>query len=438
MKRRINEDFVIVINSEPKGQSLKVDFLPIEKLFKSEFDEFQRLLSLSLPIRSVIKKFTNFKFLLGYYDYCEVISSPYQGVPNYSNYGGLRKLLSYQKEDLIEFFTTRLNAYRIENTYILVGSSINKGQVLAFSHKRVGWTAEPFHLSDKFQIQFNTNFGYGNKSYFYLVIQYKNITVIPYSDWIIYKNASIYEILGYTRKYQLKDESWLSAMEDCKNLYNLSISDESKFVEKHIIDEAKKMVEGLKNIMKYDKFKLLYLNKDETTIKYEGYKIIEYRAEKVSGALKFITHLKNFSAIRDISDIINELKNINKELLPILKREHELITERLNKIEPDLVRLELIVKNLEDRYKKITTRHNEINDQLHKKYKTNYDKKDRTEEIEKLLLKEMPNWRTENEEYYNIHKEYNPLKQEKNKLTPSKEAIEKYIIEIDNYFEHNR
>jgi len=438
MQEKINVNCLVVLKPEPNSNCLKLDYLEIAQLFNRELAEFQNDLETGKPIKITLRKFKDFYYLLEYYDYCKEIVASYQGIPDYSGYKGVRHLLSEPKEDLVKFVTTRVMAHRIERTYSIAESLIKEEEILAYSHRKVGWSAKPFQISDRFKIQFNTNFGYGYVSYFYLVVKYENIIIIPYSDWIIYHNASIYEIQRYTRKYPLKDESWIEGMEDCKSLYNLSVSDNNQFIERYIIQEAQKMVEGLKKIMLYSEFQLLNLNKDAITIKKEGYKIIEYRAEKVSGALKFIVHLKNFSSVKGISEIISEIKTINQELLPVIKQELELLTDRLNKIEPELTRLKPILERLNERYSLILTKHNEIDYELHEKYQENYGNKDRTKEIEKLLTKAFPNWKTEEKEYFETHNNsYNPLKMEMDKLKPVKESIEKYLNEIEQYLKNN-
>lgn len=438
MQGKINDDYLVVLKAGPNAKYLKVDFLTIEKLFEAELAEFRSALKSSTPVKNILSQFKDFHYLLNYYDYCEVIANPYQGLANYSNYKGIRYLLTCLNENLEMFVTTRLKAYRIEKAYSMAGSLIEKEKILAFSHRKVGWSAKPFRIGNIFEITFNTNFGYGYVSYFYLVIKYRDILIIPYSDWIIYNNAGIYEIQSYTRKYKLKDESWVQAMEECRILYNLAVSDEDQFIEKYITQEAIKMVEGLKKILQYNEFKLLDLNRDVLTLKKEGYQIIEYRAEKVSGALKFISNLNNFKAKKGISEIIKEIKTLNKEIIPVIKRELELINKRLDDIEPELLRLAPIVEMLKERSYNILTTHNKINDELHKKYKNNYGKKDRIEEKERLLTKELPNWKAHDNEYFEIHNcKYNPLKIEVGKLKLSKKAIERFLNEIENYFKNN-
>jgi hypothetical protein len=380
---------------------------------------------------------------LEWFDYSEDISTSYEDIPNLLYFRRLHNFLSKRKEDIIEEFALRVKAYRIEKTYNTANLLIDKGKALAFSHRKIGWTSLPFNLNEKFQVQFNTNFGYGYVSYFYLVVKYKDIIIIPYSDWVVYKNAGIYEIQCYTKKYLVKDESWLETMEDCKNLFNLSKLNEKKFIEKYIIDEAKVMVDGLKSIMKYNEFKLLRLDKDIVTLKMDGYKIIEYRGEKISGALKFISHLTNFNDNQEIMEIIKEIKNINLELLPILQRENELLTERIKEIEPEYTRLKPIVERLSEESNKITRRKNKILDDLEDKYdyKNNTDKislKDILRERDYQLSKEIPDWEKRSNEYFRIHNQFfNPLRTELEKLKPVKETIHKYMIEIENYFSKN-
>lgn len=438
MENKINEDCLIILKPKPYTKYIEFEFFKIEKVLERELYMFEYDLNSNIPRKEIIRKNKGLRYLLEFFDYGETIANSYQGTPDYTGFKGGRYLLTTSIETLVEFVKKRINAFRIEKTYSIVEKLIDQGKAYAYSHRKVGWTAKPFQINNEFQIQFNTNFGYGYVSYFYLKIEYKNITIIPYSDWIVYRNANIFEIQRYTRKYQVKDDSWLQAMEDCKTLFNLAISNENQFIEKYIIQEAKKMVEGLKKILQYNEFKLFNLNKDEITLKLDGFKIIEYRAEKISGALQFISHLINFKSNEEISNLINEIQTINKEILPILKRELELITNRLNEIEPKLLRLEPIVESLRERANIILKKHNEINDRLHEKYKSNYGKKDRKNEIDKLLTQAFPNWKAESDEYFEVHnKKYNPLKQEFKKLEPVKVSINKYLKEIEDYFKQN-
>jgi hypothetical protein len=440
---KINEDFIIILKSEEKNGFLVVDFLPIKKLLKNKYKDFIKEINSDTSAITTLRKFVKFKFLLEWFDYSEDISTSYEDIPNLLYFRRLHNFLSKRKEDIIEEFALRVKAYRIEKTYNTANLLIDKGKALAFSHRKIGWTSLPFNLNEKFQVQFNTNFGYGYVSYFYLVVKYKDIIIIPYSDWVVYKNAGIYEIQCYTKKYLVKDESWLETMEDCKNLFNLSKLNEKKFIEKYIIDEAKVMVDGLKSIMKYNEFKLLRLDKDIVTLKMDGYKIIEYRGEKISGALKFISHLTNFNDNQEIMEIIKEIKNINLELLPILQRENELLTERIKEIEPEYTRLKPIVERLSEESNKITRRKNKILDDLEDKYdyKNNTDKislKDILRERDYQLSKEIPDWEKRSNEYFRIHNQFfNPLRTELEKLKPVKETIHKYMIEIENYFSKN-
>ena len=62
--------------------------------------------------------------------------------------------------------------YLLECTYNKLEG--NKS-VLAFSHRRIGWSKPEFRLSNELSVIYKTNFGYGASSYFFTNIKYKGI-----------------------------------------------------------------------------------------------------------------------------------------------------------------------------------------------------------------------------------------------------------------------
>lgn len=439
MEKIVNEDSLIVLKFEKDNNSLITDFLNIDKIYQEEFDEFKKQISLSPSIKLGLKSYKSYDFLLLKYDFCSnILGVTTQNTISYNSFGGLKKILTLKKEELIYLFEKKLIEFRFEEAYKKAEIAMSKNELLSYSHKRIGWSLKPFKIDKNFSIHFNTNFGYGYVSYFYLVIIYKGITIIPYSEWIFYHKALITEIKQYTQSYSLKDKSWVQSMEYCKKLYNLSNTNEEEFLNKYVVAEAEKMIEGLKEIMKTGTFKLFDINKDIITIKKDGYKIIEYRGEKISGALKFISHLRNFIKINKVATLITEIEKINAELLIILKREYDLVTERLVLIEPQYLDSKKEVEVLKIQYNFINERHNEINDTLHKKYNEKYSLADRTQEIEEILDSEIPNWRLQNKNYFDKHNNlYNPLRIEVEKLKPFKENISLYIYDVDKYFKNS-
>lgn len=47
------------------------------------------------------------------------------------------------------------------------------------AHRRVGWKVPEKKLNDHLSVRFDTNFGYGQKSYFYIMLIYKGVEIIP-------------------------------------------------------------------------------------------------------------------------------------------------------------------------------------------------------------------------------------------------------------------
>ena len=180
----------------------------------------------------------------------------------------------------------------------------------------MGWSKRPHVLTPAFSVQIDTNFGYGRSSYFFSKLTYKKIDLIPFSEWVEYRYANFFEIIRYTVRHDLRNECWHQAMEFCRDACNLSLSDETMFVEKYIVSECEKMVNGLEIFLTRDVVALKDLQ-----IKNEERVLIEFRGEKISGALNFIEKILGFSEIFAVGSLISRIEACNKSIQPILEKE---------------------------------------------------------------------------------------------------------------------
>ncbi len=73
---------------------------------------------------------------------------------------------------------------------------------------------------------------------FYAKLIFKDIDIIPFSEWVEYRNITYNEILQYSRKYKVENQSWKNAMEYVKDASNLCIKDELNFIKTYIITEC--------------------------------------------------------------------------------------------------------------------------------------------------------------------------------------------------------
>ncbi|MFM1772980.1 MAG: hypothetical protein RLZZ71_2122 [Bacteroidota bacterium] len=226
----------------------------------------------------------------------------------------------------------RHSAFNIANAY--EKCKLNS-EIKAFSHRRIGWSNPLYPLNKDFSFEVKTNFGYGSKSYFYVILKYKGLAIIPFSEWIMYKGEDFdfSEIVRYSKKYNLVDESWLSALIYVKDACNLSIQNESQFIKEYIIDQCEKMVDGLDNIMKESKFKYhsetIKANNESFSYEPLGHSLIEFRGEKISGALNFIEKIRQFNGVGLSGSYVTRIELLNKRILPILEEEILLIPEEI-------------------------------------------------------------------------------------------------------------
>ena len=236
------------------------------------------------------------------------------------------------------------NAFDIEIAY---SEAEKVSNMLAYSHRYGGWKTFEHNITENLKQTIKTNFGYGSVSYFYSVLTYKGIEIIPLSDWIDYRFANFSELLRYTRSFRylvpicderdrlrcyktvIKNEYWVDALDFTKNAANLSFSDEDKFIEKYIIEECETMVQGLEHIYNEHEFDLLDLDENEISISikekeemkrkkynFSGFELIDFRTEKIIGALDFIQKIMEYNAIIPTEKYIKRISAVNKKFIP--------------------------------------------------------------------------------------------------------------------------
>jgi hypothetical protein len=355
----INVTDVCVLKLNHATNMISVDYEPIAKPLDKDFHHVINMAeSTTYRAKDIVNYVTdyNLRIILLAYDYCSDLSKAYQGLPECSNeiaakYSSFfninldapglsieapkklkERLLQSQakeKQSLMSELNDRLLAYYLNIAYKKLEAKRLKNEILAYSHRKVGWSTPKYDLNENFSIEIKTNFGYGGVSYFYTKIKYKNLDIIPFSDWVEYQYAHAFEIVRYSSTHSLKNDSWKDAMEFLCEACNLSTSDELAFVRKYILDECEKMVTGLEGILKNNKFKFCNWQRYYTDVEKEGHDLIEFRGEKISGALSFVQSIIQFSKVVEITSFIDRIENCNKIISPLLVNEIGLIKTEL-------------------------------------------------------------------------------------------------------------
>jgi len=165
----INEDKLCILKKNAINNQVSIAYEPIEIELKDELEELYELLNdqsiLGETVFNFIKNHRLLKVLLNKYNFCTYPTGTYEGI-----YDDLERIETqfinpnYRKTTLLAICKRRALANSLEKAY---KKCDRDDTILAFSHRRVGWSEKPYQIDENFSIEFKTNFGYGNSSYFY-------------------------------------------------------------------------------------------------------------------------------------------------------------------------------------------------------------------------------------------------------------------------------
>jgi hypothetical protein len=472
----INQKALCVLSVDSDGK-FQADYLPIQidtnlsesiRSLRKRIDE--RIMDKNLTKQEIynIKMFLileywqniqmNHTYLLGYRNYCSSISSSYISAPGILKESKIEFLPFSQDPDLghimisnqftANYLTTIdaifsasfFNSYFIEQAY---KECKNNSNIKAYSHRRLGWESYNFDLNKIFSVNIKTNFGYGYANYFCATLVFDGIQIIPYSRLVIYRNANFMQLIRNTWDFHVQDYSWALAFNMVKDACNSYQQDgQNNFVKKYFVDELENLTKKLSEYLRVNRFELSenqygnYVDRNEEkkrTIDLNGFPLIVFRGEKVSGALGFVESILKISKIMPIQKYIDTIINCCKTVIPQL---NNAINE-----------LNIIIKKLGDIYKTEF----EKKEFLEKEYETYKPTWDSYNEIENNKKKEVYENNKENSEVSSIYSkivvdivieqmsiEYPFWENIKNEFSRKKKAFEDQsskcaVIESDKY-----
>ena len=217
-----------------------------------------------------------------------------------------------------------------------------KGESLKmYSTDNIGWTDYKYSISDDVVIRLQSNFGYGHSAYFRIVLAYKGIRIVAYSSYVNYYYANARELCRFTRRYSVSCWNWNRAFSFVEEVSNLAAQSKDAFVKKWIVGEVDEMVSGLHIIVErpdvvFDKWTaatsplgtrilldVMALD-DGIRVKYKCYSdemLMDFQAEKISGALDFLESLFALKEIySEVDASIMKIRDMAKKLLPKIAR----------------------------------------------------------------------------------------------------------------------
>jgi hypothetical protein len=460
-----NEEIVAVLSVESNLNKLKVEYLPLSNPNKTEFENMIKMMDnpdyTAKDIIQYIRENKDFNRIFSHFSFCRNLFSPFQdGISSiqYLKDEEIYKLfidnsqdeieikIKNEKKSLIRIVRERYLAYCYTTTYDRCDSDEN---IKAYSHRKVGWNEKAFELNTSFIVQFITNFGYGSSSYFYTQIIYKGLLIIPYSDLVVYQFANAYQITSYSAKHQLDYDNWKYAMEFAKDACNLAVESEKDFVDKYVVKECEKMVNGLEKIIEQSTFQFIDFKRNSYSLSMEGNELILFRGEKITGALDFVRKIIEFEPITHLSNYANRILQMNIAINPILIKERSIIEKNLHDLQ-----VEIELKN--KKFKRASTKLKiyqgkagfyllELNTQYDNAYDDFYElpeykfieKYPTLTPFKELVFKKFPEYPGIIKTYGNLQNEIENLSSKITKMEEFLNTISGYQQKIETFFTEN-
>ena len=470
MREKINEEVLCILRY--KDNELIIDYEPIEINFPNESETFSKLCQTNsdnlLAISYFLKTTESIKPLQKNYKYCQKLDGSYQGFTvnfeervkriiqsrdlfylnqkNNEEYNIEENIFNLQDE-LEKEFALWVRAYNIEKTY---RKCFDDKQILTFSHRINGWSNPEYKLSENFTVELKTNFGYGSASYFYIKLKYKNIEITPFSEWIDYEIAKFSEIIRYTKSFayrilrgiyngkrvyqqKMENSNWQDAIDYTKTACNVSLKDEVDFVRKYIIDECERMVAGLENIYSVSEFTFKGEHETDYKIDKAGHQLMEFRGEKISGALDFISKILEFDKIAEIKSFITRIENVNRKIQPLLVVELKNIKLKLTDLNGEMATLKPQYLKLVADNQSYIRQKNELKKQMIISKELDWKFFD-NEKLNKAFLDKFPEFEDFEKEFTNVTKNFNILTEQIQNFNKLFENITTYNSKILKHF----
>ncbi|WP_316819109.1 hypothetical protein [Pedobacter nyackensis] len=437
---KINVDFILSLQKDPNSNLISPNKITIENPYVEELkklrENFPKFKMNGPEIYNAVQNST-LKNVFKSWDYArypdqanghleydpERIKSNLTGAYRYND-----DILKSIEEYVVACnLNTKLNKVRLEP------------QVLAYSHLYLGWRAQPKVLNEHFSVIHRTNFGYGYASHFYTILTYRNIPLVPYSDWVAYRFVERAQLINYSAKHPICSDGWEPAMKFTADAWNLMVRNERQFVEKHIISECEVMVKGLERFLIGNDFNLITANNGFRDLPYVrservtfgGYNADLFKSEKIAGALTFIDSIKELEPIMQVSGYINRILSCNRRI-------QSSIPSTVRNLEYSIVQIQNEVTRLESIYESKKIVNQKRTDLFNTFYRSlTVEEKNDSDTYEKRFNMLNPTLVNAYEEFRTAGVK---LTSKQDELRHSEDILRKMIVlqkEINDYFETN-
>lgn len=279
--------------------------------------------------------------------------------------GMLNRLYAEIKEDKTKYLNYIMPYIYSYNYYNTIQENKVKQKYNIFSAEIHGKFTYESTVNENLKIAIQTNFCYGSSSYFHVVVTYKGIELLPFSEWVKYYFARYNSIMRYTRAYECYRKSWHYALNFLAGYVNKAIHNPDEFVKGEILSEVNDLMSGLENIFRMNdaefesRLDVQHIEEDDDRFigissarhanerERQNYKIrtsecaMIFKMEKISGALHFLKNLTSLTEILpDVENIISRIIELNQiiypsilEAIPPIKDELKSLIKEDNKIQ---------------------------------------------------------------------------------------------------------
>lgn len=231
-----------------------------------------------------------------------------------------KKLDEQVKRDKIKFLEmieVKAQAHTFERMHEKLEKQISP-KVIAISTRKIGWNTEKtFNFPGELYCWFKSNFGYGSARYFYLIMRYKNVPILLYSEWVRYFYAKVCHVIRYTQTYQTIDSSWGKCFDLISEIHNSLKDGDYQFIQRWMVHEVEKMLTGLDEIANNRNKQFLVKNTNQIYTIEDTREFVRFKAEKLSGSLDFIKSIQSLSELSVNTDgYVTKIVSLNQEYYP--------------------------------------------------------------------------------------------------------------------------
>ena len=329
-EKDINEKIVYILKRNKNTNLFETDFVTIEDTFPDFNEKFLDNYKDKDDLIDLVEKVDVCYFINKSIGICINIELPFQGVRT------KEELKSCSLQSIKRYLLLRKRAFLLKQTL----SKCRNNDVLIYSHRYRGWSSPVITLNNDFSATIATNFGFGYSSYFCNILIYKNIPIIPFSHYVLYRGIDSHQMIRCTCDYPVDDIYWKYALDNIRDFCNNYISGDYDFVKRYFIEQCNKMIDGLNDFLRYNIFNL-YTDldigprlkndrcKDKECVNFCGHTLVEFRGEKIAGALLFIDSLKVLNELIETQTYIDKIILYCNKVLPMLKEDLKILLKEL-------------------------------------------------------------------------------------------------------------